>query len=80
MPRPRTKTLAATIRLSPEVRAAWEAAATAERRSLASMFEVAMLEYVRVHHIEAPWDDKALASPSTKGAQPLSGRRRATRL
>lgn len=56
MPRPRTKTVAASIRLSPEVRAAWEAAARTERRSLAGMFEVAMLEYVRRHRIpvEAP--------------------------
>ena len=51
MPRPRTKTLAATVRLSPEARAAWEAAAAVERRSLASMFGVAVLEYVARHKI-----------------------------
>lgn len=63
MTRVRTKTLAATIRLSPEVRAAWEAAATAERRSLASMFEVAMLEYVARHKISvAPEGSNARAS------------------
>lgn len=61
MPRPRTKTIAATIRLSPEVRAAWEAAAAAERRSLASMFEVAMLEYVKRRRIQVPAID-----PSSK--------------
>jgi predicted transcriptional regulator len=64
MTRVRTKTLAATIRLSPEVRAAWEAAAAAERRSLASMFEVAMLEYVARHKISVAPADSALASNS----------------
>jgi len=63
MPRPRTKTIAATIRLSPEVRAAWEAAAAAERRSLASMFEVAMLEYVKRRRIPVPAID-----PSSKNS------------
>ena len=51
MARPRIKTVAATVRLSPDVRAAWEAAASHERRSLTSMFEVALLEYVRRHRI-----------------------------
>lgn len=51
MPRPKTKTVAATVRLSPDVRAAWEAAAVHERRSLTSMLEVALLEYVRRHRI-----------------------------
>jgi hypothetical protein len=51
VPRPKTKTIAATVRLSPEVRAAWEAAATHERRSLTSMLEVALLEYVKRHRI-----------------------------
>ena len=51
MPRPKTKTVAATVRLSPDVRAAWEAAASHERRSLTSMREVALLEYVKRHRI-----------------------------
>lgn len=51
MPRPKTKTIAATVRLSPDVRAAWEAAASHERRSLTSMLEVALLEYVKRHRI-----------------------------
>lgn len=51
MSRRRTKTIAATVRLSPEVRAAWEAAAAHERRSLTSMLEVALLEYVKRHRI-----------------------------
>lgn len=47
MPRAKTKTEVATIKLTPECRRAWEAAAAAERRSLANMFEVAILDYCR---------------------------------
>lgn len=54
VPRPRIKTVAATVRLSPEVKAAWEAAASHERRSLASMLEVALLDYVKRHRIGIP--------------------------
>jgi hypothetical protein len=39
------------VRLSPDVRAAWEAAAAFERRSLTSMLEVALLDYVKRHRI-----------------------------
>jgi hypothetical protein len=54
MPRPRRKTEVATIKLTPEVRRAWEAAAESERRSLANVFEVAILEYVKRHRIAVP--------------------------
>lgn len=54
MPRPRRKTEVATIKLTPEVRRAWEAAAESEHRSLANVFEVAILEYVKRHHIAVP--------------------------
>jgi predicted transcriptional regulator len=54
MPRPRRKTEVATIKLTPEVRRAWEAAAETEHRSLANVFEVAILEYVKLHHIAVP--------------------------
>lgn len=54
MPRPRIKTIASTVRLSPEVKAVWEAAASHERRSMASMLEVALLDYVKRHRIEVP--------------------------
>ena len=67
--RVRTKTLATTIRLSPEIREAWEAAAASERRSLASMFEVAMLEYVKRHGINLEFkenSDHKTASASTR--------------
>jgi predicted transcriptional regulator len=62
MPRPRRKTEVATIKLTPEVRRAWEAAAESERRSLANVFEVAILEYVKRHHIAVPKDAAALAA------------------
>lgn len=54
MPRPKTKTHATTIRLSPSIRAAWEAAAAAEQRSLTNMFEVAIHEYIKRHKIPLP--------------------------
>lgn len=60
MPRPRRKTEVATIKLTPEVRRAWEAAAESERRSLANVFEVAILEYVKRHRIAVPMGADAL--------------------
>jgi hypothetical protein len=52
--RAKTKTQVATIKLTPECRRAWEAAAASERRSLANMFEVALLEYCERHGVEVP--------------------------
>lgn len=54
MARIRTKTEVATIKLTPQCRAAWETAAALETRSLANMFEVAILDYCRRHEIEVP--------------------------
>lgn len=54
MVRGKTKTEVATIKLTPECRRAWEAAASSERRSLANMFEVAILEYCERHGVEVP--------------------------
>lgn len=51
MTRPKRKTEVATIKLTPQVRAHWETAATLEHRSLANMFEVAILEYCRLRDI-----------------------------
>lgn len=59
MVRTKTKTEAATIKLTPDCRLAWEAAATSERRSLANMFEVAILEYCQQHGIVAISPDAA---------------------
>ena len=51
LPRVKTKTEVATIKLTPACRLAWEAAAAAEKRSLANMFEVAILAYCKHHQI-----------------------------
>jgi hypothetical protein len=47
MPRLPRKTSVLTVRVAPEVKAALEKAAAAERRSLANMLEVAVLAYCR---------------------------------
>ena len=57
MTRKKTKTEVATIKLTPQCRLAWEAAAAAETRSLANLFEVAIFEYCRRHQIAAPVAD-----------------------
>lgn len=54
MARVKTKTEVATIKLTPQCRAAWETAAALETRSLANMFEVAILDYCKRHHIALP--------------------------
>ncbi len=54
MARVKTKTEVATIKLTPQCRMAWEAAAAAETRSLANMFEVAILDYCRSHDVQVP--------------------------
>jgi hypothetical protein len=69
MPKPKTKTEVATIKLTPQVRGAWEAAAKAERRSLANMFEVAILAWCEVHGIPIPADQP------TQTPQPTAAKR-----
>lgn len=69
MVRTKTKTEVATIKLTPECRRAWEAAATSERRSLANMFEVAILEYCQQHGIVAVSPD---AAPPASVKKPTS--------
>lgn len=70
------KTKVATIKLTPDVRRAWEAAAAAEHRSLANVFEVAILEYVRRHRIEVPaapkeaQDSENLSKQTEGGGRP----------
>ncbi len=51
MPRPKTKTLATSMKLSPRIRAAWEAAARAQHRTLSNMFEIMVLDYCKRHRI-----------------------------
>jgi predicted transcriptional regulator len=51
MTRPLKRTAVLTIRISPEVKHALQAAADSERRSLANILEVPVLEYCDVHHL-----------------------------
>lgn len=68
MARFKTKTEVATIKLTPQCRAAWEMAAAVETRSLANMFEVAILDYCKRHEIALPAavPDVALSKPATR--------------
>jgi hypothetical protein len=50
MPRPKLKTTTLTVRIEPAIKEALVVSARAERRSLASMLEVAVLEYRKNHH------------------------------
>jgi len=54
--RVKTKTEVATIKLTPQCRMAWESAASVEMRSLANMFEVAILDYCQRHNVEVTGD------------------------
>ena len=65
MARAKTKTEVATIKLTPQCRAAWETAAALETRSLANMFEVAILDYCRRHEIALPAVTPDAAPPSS---------------
>jgi hypothetical protein len=74
MVREKTKTKVATIKLTPECRRAWEAAAASERRSLANMFEVAILEYCQRHHVEVPPEPEAEAAAPKRPARKVASR------
>jgi hypothetical protein len=50
---PVTKTEVVSIRVPPDVKAALVAAAAGERRSLATMVEVMVLDYCKTHGISA---------------------------
>lgn len=65
MARVRTKTEVATIKLTPQCRAAWETAAALETRSLANMFEVAIFDYCRRHEIAVPAAEPDVAPPKS---------------
>lgn len=47
----KTKTEVTTLKMTPQCRRLWEAAAASQRRSLANMFEVALLEFCERHGI-----------------------------
>ena len=66
----KTKTEVATIKLTRQCRAAWETAAAVETRSLANMFEVAILDYCKRHDIALP-----AAIPGVALSKPAARRR-----
>lgn len=53
MRRPKLKTTTLTVRIEPKVKEALASAASAERRSLANMLEVAVLAYCSKHALES---------------------------
>jgi len=52
MPRPKRKTSATTLKMTPEVRELWERCATLESRSLTNMFEVMVRQHAKKLRIE----------------------------
>lgn len=64
-----TKTTVISVRVPPDIKSALTAAAQAERRSLATMVEVMVLDYCRTRSIPLPAADMATAetpAPSRK--------------
>lgn len=47
MPRPKFKTSATTLKMTPEVRVLWERCAAEEHRTLTNMFEVMVRTYAK---------------------------------
>jgi len=72
MARPKLKTITTTIKLTPEVGAAWQAAATQEHRSLSNMLEVLVLDWCQRHKVEVP-----VAAAPTQTSQASSRRKMA---
>jgi hypothetical protein len=66
MPRPKRKTSATTLKMTPEIRALWERCATQESRSLTNMFEVMVREYAK--KLGLPEPTEAANKPAAKAA------------
>lgn len=66
MARPKRKTEATTLKMTPEVRDLWERCAATEHRSLTNMFEVMVREHAKKLHL-APSPTAAL--PITQQAE-----------
>ena len=47
MPRPKSKTVATTLKMTPQIRDLWERCAAQESRSLTNMFEVMVREHAK---------------------------------
>ncbi len=66
MPRPKRKTSATTLKMTPEVRELWERCAALESRSLTNMFEVMVREHAKKLRIYEPME--AAVTPAAKRA------------
>ena len=53
MARPKTKTAATSLKLTPEVRDLWEQCAAGEHRTLTNMFEVMVRDYAKRAGVKA---------------------------
>lgn len=67
MPRPRTKTETLTFRVDPEVKRALADAAAGERRSMANMLELIILEWCQKHPSQGT-DDTTDKNNTQKGS------------
>ena len=70
MPRPKRKTEATTLKMTPEVRDLWERCAAEESRTLTNMFEVMVRrEAKKLNLAPAPAPAVVTARPATKTAK-----------
>ena len=65
MARPKRKTEATTLKMTPEVRDLWERCAAVEHRSLTNMFEVMVHSYARWLSIKPTPQQSSLAKLET---------------
>lgn len=63
-----TKTEVISVRVPPDVKAALVSAAAGERRSLATMLEVMVLDYCKAHGFGQATDATAISSRTTTAA------------
>lgn len=63
-----TKTEVISVRVPPDVKAALVSAAAGERRSLATMLEVMVLDYCKAHGFAPTTDAGAISLPTTRFA------------
>jgi hypothetical protein len=65
---------ARALKMTPEVRALWGAAAAAERRTLSNMFEVMVTKYCAQEGVALPPPTAAFPTNSKRGNRPFGGR------
>jgi hypothetical protein len=69
MARPKRKTEMTSLKMTPEVRALWGAAAAAERRTLSNMFEVMVMKYCADQRVALPPSAAAVKTTIARGKQ-----------